>query len=244
MGKDWFKSLTCAERGLFFQLLLLCKMGDDNGHICVSGMSDLASTCGLHRSTCAKFVTKLAHLSTLVVSKNQHGSLDIFLPKYVEYQEMTAQDVHKKMRNRVEKPTRKTRQREQTKPDQTRPEQTTAPLIIEEPKDNRKPIEKFNQWIEKNQADDLTDMIKAALGVTREGLLHESEWKWAKHQIDKMRVWIIGNPDKEKKKWGRFIANWLNTAASDMTEKDEDVWKIRESRERGPSEPTKIGDQK
>ena len=104
-----------------------------------------------------------------------------------------------------------------------------------------KPIQRFNKWIEENQAGDLTDMIRSARGITGEGLLSEQEWKWGKYQIDKMRTWITGNPDKCKNRnqWGRFVASWLNREVKNMTEQDEETFKTTE--QRGPSEPTKIG---
>ena len=108
-------------------------------------------------------------------------------------------------------------------------------------KDTRKPIVRFNEWIKENQEGDLTAMIRSARGLTGDGLLSEQEWRWGKYQIDKMRTWIIGNPEQgDKKKWGRFVSNWLNTEVKNMTEQDEETFKITE--QRGPSEPTLIGD--
>lgn len=33
--------------------------------------------------------------------------------------------------------------------------------------------------------------------------------RWVRSEIAKMRVWVIGNPDRGKKKWGRFMSHWF-----------------------------------
>lgn len=205
MGWHKFKSLTCAERGLFLQLLILCKMGSDNGHVCVSSMSELAATCSVHRSTCAKFVTKLAQMATVVVSKSRHGSLDIYIPKYVHWQGLTAKDVHNEMKSGVEKSTQKSRQAEQSRAEQSKPKQSSAPTTK---------LEKLNQYISSHQ-EQIRDKATIACGsFPGDG--------WIRTALAEMRDYVKDNEDNPKytmERPGGRMLNWFKTAKKIQDEK-------------------------
>lgn len=239
MADPWFKSLTCNERGLFLQLLIICKETLDNGHVIVSSFTELGARCGLHRTTCAKIAAKFDTTRTVVMSKDRHGSIDIYIPKYLEYQEMTTKDVVKMMRSNVEKPTPKSRQPEQSKPKQTKPNHSITRKPREpKPEDPRKPIQVLNDYIEKNQTT-ITAFARPYRNIS-ENECPSWFWDWIKFEIDKMRGWIIAKSSDDPKykitRPGGFMSGWLKRAAGSLTGADEEAERKENQQVRGSSD--------
>ena len=111
LHEDWFKPLTCTQRGIVLQLFLLAKQNGDTGILSYNGWQHFSMDLHCNRATLVHFVSKNSIKSRIVVTLGGDGILRVKIPKYREYQGLTCS-------NLVEKSTRN----EHT----TRPEQTKA----------------------------------------------------------------------------------------------------------------------
>lgn len=88
----WFLKLSCAERGLFMQLILDAKIQGGTGTVRYRSVTDLASSAALHRHTCGKFVANFATDKRIELRKDDSGVIEIIIPKYKYWQEVRGSD--------------------------------------------------------------------------------------------------------------------------------------------------------
>ncbi len=121
MEEAWWKSANCSMRGLYLQIILLMKAGDDNGYYCAHSWANFSHVIGLNRQTAHKLALKLTLVSGLVVTRNDTDQLILHLPKYKQFNEMNAKEMTKYIISR-----RQNCDKNSTPPDQTRlePDQT------------------------------------------------------------------------------------------------------------------------
>ena len=81
-------SLSCAQRGLFLQLILMAKEGE-NSVVRTPSYSALALASGVDDSTCAKYLGKFADSGKIEVTKDEYGTLCIRIVKFDFWQGVT-----------------------------------------------------------------------------------------------------------------------------------------------------------
>ena len=118
-----FLALSAIQRGIFLQCILTCKTQDDNGYVRYRNMSAAGSDWGCERRTAGKSLGKIRDFSLVEFSISENGTLVIFIPNYVKWQEFTAKEVASNSRQKTGKIPEKSRLLNQTRPDQSRPEQ-------------------------------------------------------------------------------------------------------------------------
>ncbi len=121
MGEKWWKLANGVQRGCYLQLLLLCKDGADNGHLCYRNVMELSVLFSIDRRTTYKVLTFLSQNCCINVEYEDSGMVNIFIPKYKFYQDLDAKSHAKHIASKRAKPPRKSALLNQTKPDQTRP---------------------------------------------------------------------------------------------------------------------------
>ena len=123
MGEDWWKLANGLQRGCYLQLLLLCKDGADNGHLCYKNVTELSVLLSIDVRTTRKVVTFLEHNSCINAPECAEGLFRLFIPKYKFYQELDAKDHAKHIQSKAAKSPPKRVLPDQTRPD-SKPDQT------------------------------------------------------------------------------------------------------------------------
>lgn len=90
MFEEWFVEMSCLERGIMLQLLLLCKIQGDSGTIRVRNWSHLAHDLGLNRKTLSRTASVFTQRKRIFTHITESGAIEITVPKYREYQELTS----------------------------------------------------------------------------------------------------------------------------------------------------------
>jgi len=124
-SNDGYLSLSGLCRGAYLQLLLWCKSQRDDGTVTASGWTQVGVELGVDRRTARHVCDKIAAVLLLTHGKNAQGVITIEIHNYKQWQEITVEEVVKKLRTSVQK-------RTPTRPDQTRPDQT-RPIKAEKP---------------------------------------------------------------------------------------------------------------
>ena len=108
-----------------------------------------------------------------------------------------------------------------------------------QPEDNRPPITRFDEWLEKSGP----FIQQAALAALDETEYTAAISRWVHNEKRKARAWIIREPKKgDKTHWGRFFGGWLARNADGMTEQDEEKQRQDKQQTRGASEMTPVKD--
>lgn len=190
----WFQTLSCNQRGVWFQLIILAKDRGRSGGIFYKSCSGLAHDLGIDRSTLGRTLRKFQQAMRIDLDWKKNGELSIHIRNFKFYQEIATP---KNPDRPVEKSTKK-KPYNKIRLDKTRLDKSRAT-----------PIERFEKWIPKNR-----HIIRAlALDLKLPESLVEFEF-------GKMKAWVRGNPVKgNKKMWGRFVSNWLNKLAQELKEK-------------------------
>ncbi len=126
MREPWWKLANGLQRGCYLQLLLLCKDGADNGHLCYKNVTELSVLLSIDVRTTRKVVTFLRQNCCINVPKSTDGLFRIFVPKYVFYQELDARDHAKHIQTKDVDSPPKSVLPDQTILNQTRPDQSKS----------------------------------------------------------------------------------------------------------------------
>lgn len=79
----------------------------------------------------------------------------------------------------------------------------------------------FEDWVRENWDKALSMAKSIREDPSGPGLILPENLKWLKQELGRMRAWLIGNPEKaNKKRWGRFINNWLGKPESQKVSHD------------------------
>lgn len=112
-NNTWFTGLTCNQRGVWFQLLLLAKLHGDSGIFCYRSVAALSSVCGCDRGNLSKILADF-HATNHIVLNRVGKSTQIEIPNYIKWQELKVSNPRADSGNTCEKPRK------------SRPEQTRA----------------------------------------------------------------------------------------------------------------------
>lgn len=118
-----FLALSLPERGAFLQLIIAAKLRDD-GYINVANVQQLGSMFGCDPRTAVKIVTRLQQVCNVIFKKASNGVITIHLPKYSEWQEVTAKDVATKSKASTVNVQQYSSLLDQTRPKKTKPDHT------------------------------------------------------------------------------------------------------------------------
>lgn len=190
----WFQTLTCNQRGVWLQLIILAKDRGRSGGIFYKSCSGLAHDLGIDRSTLGRTLRKFQQAMNIDLDWKKNGELSIHIRNFKFYQEIATP---KNPDRPVEKSTKK-KSYNKIRLDKTRLDKSRAT-----------PIERFEKWIPKNQ-----HIISA---LAQDLKLSETVVEF---EIGKMKAWVRGDPVKGNKKlWGKFVSNWLKREVQKLKEK-------------------------
>lgn len=231
-----YLSLSGLERGIFLQLIILCKLHRDDGKITVENYSQLGHMLGIERRTCARVVSRLvgkmllkltpkhekgpggAHVaSSSMVELPQHGSkitdkvFVIEIPKYVFWQQLRRWSDSKITEAKQENSRPRA---EQKRSEQSIAEQTanlnvdnSRKRMIVEPSGNQK-LDSYRQW----KLDNYDDLLKLSEQYEKQGGI-----EWVKPHTQDIETDIIENPVKYLQiggqKWLNWVKGWLKRSA-------------------------------
>lgn len=84
---QWFVGLTCIERGIWLQLIVIAKQFGDTSRIFQRNFPALASMLGTDRKTLGRVAGKFHDDGKIILAVDKSGAIDITIPKYEYYQE-------------------------------------------------------------------------------------------------------------------------------------------------------------
>jgi len=116
LNDPWFLSLTCNQRGVWLQLIILAKRNGDTGGFFVRNYSLLAQQVGCDRTNLAKILKYFHETDHIKISEAEKCCL-IEIPKYDYWQRLTEKEFQSQRGNTCVKA-------HKTKPNQTKPNQT------------------------------------------------------------------------------------------------------------------------
>lgn len=146
LRESWWFELTGIERGIYLQLCIFAKDGHDNGQIIGRSLAEMSVMCAVNYRTIGRSLVKMQELGLLTVSKNTRGPVVITLHNYLKWQEMTAKDVAKYLREATVKVQSK---KATTRPDQTKPNQTKPDSKVGKNPDHQKVVDHWDQTYRK-----------------------------------------------------------------------------------------------
>ena len=95
-GEEWFQSLSCLERGFWFQGLILAKNAGDSGDFSCASASQLGKNMGCDGSTGRKILRKFISLGKWQVRNGDNNTITITIHKYMYWQELSSYKEHRK----------------------------------------------------------------------------------------------------------------------------------------------------
>jgi len=194
--EDWFVEMTCLERGVWLQLLIIAKQDGDTGRIFLRNFPQASSKLGLDGKTLRKILGKFQNRKIIELEIRDTGLIHIYIPKYIEYQELN------NPKTIVGKNREKSRNHGILPENSRLPDQTIVP-------DHTIPPEKSDDGdleLSKNQK-----FEKAWDELCECKLLHTYQDKLdVDSEGRKMKNWVAVNT--AKKNYRKFIINWLNRA--------------------------------
>lgn len=131
---SWFVGLKLNERGLWYELLVIAKVRGDSGRFFIRSRAALAQEVGGDRSSVARILAGFRTAGKISITETDGGQVEITIPNYVYWQELTKDGVKDKLAQNRRKTADKTLLPDQTRPDQSRPDQTnretpSAPIV-------------------------------------------------------------------------------------------------------------------
>lgn len=126
---EWFLGLSCLQRGVFLQLIVLAKNRGNSGELSFRSHRAIAENLGLDRSTSVKTLRLFNDSSHISLEEMDNGIVRIIIPKYLYYQE------HKKGKTKVtsdEKPSKTLHPIEKSREEKSIAEQSRAENTIKE----------------------------------------------------------------------------------------------------------------
>ena len=149
LSDEKFLSLSALERGVFLQLIVSCKSQGDDGYVRVRSVAGVGLMCGCDRSTSAKCLRKFAEISLCQIATTQYGGVEIYIPNYLKWQEVTVNDMVGNNRKNLRKINEKSTLLDQSRPEQTRADtensETSENQESKQEKSDIKNIERFVQ---------------------------------------------------------------------------------------------------
>lgn len=119
-----FLSLKLNARGLYIQLLLICKDQRDDGQVWYKNAAEMSQSCGCDPRTLVKLLQALSINAVEMLIEyniNADGTVVVNIPNYIEWQQLDAKTVQQKS------------SRAPTKLQPLRPDQTKAKQTIPSP---------------------------------------------------------------------------------------------------------------
>jgi len=226
---SWFLGLSASMRGVFLQLVILCKHLGDTGDIHVAKMSHLCTTLAVDRRTLRLFIDKSVIAGEIKLLNPGDKGVHIRVVKYKYWQEVTAREIAEaeKQKGTHERhlchPHFDTRP-DQTRPDQTRPDQTRPDpptQNVDNSEKERTPFESYKAYVEGHE-----DKVRELLDT--EGYRDLGFWKdvWRVIIVGEISAYLKANGNKAAEilgrvdhgNWLNYIKRWLDRAMTDYVQ--------------------------
>jgi len=101
LHEDWFVSLSCTQRGIYLQLLLMCKDRGDNGTFSSRSYAALASDLGTDRRTLAYVLDIFVAMSRLSYTHGDKKTIVVHIPNYLKWQGIEQKTVRSYAHNTI-----------------------------------------------------------------------------------------------------------------------------------------------
>jgi uncharacterized phage protein (TIGR02220 family) len=125
---EWFISLRLIERGLWYELLCLAKQRGDCGRFFLRSRRTLAAEVGGDDSTVTRILGIFRHTGKVFVEDLPSGNIEITIPKYQYWQELTKDEIKDVVAKNRRKAAEKSPSSEQIRSEQSRPDQSNIPF--------------------------------------------------------------------------------------------------------------------
>lgn len=84
-----------------------------------------------------------------------------------------------------------------------------------------KNLDDFNEWAEANK-----EWVKEFVIILWDRY-DRGVQTWLEHEGKSIRAWLFANPERSKKNWRKFVANWLKKSYDEMTIGEEGHFKMK-----------------
>ena len=121
---EWVQSLSGCERGVFIQLVILCRKSGDFSKIYTRSYPVLAGNLGVDGKTARKILGKFHEAGKIIIKNTESGSIQIELPNYQFWQDLRPEKESRELVKNRGKVREKSGKSLASKPSQEKPSQT------------------------------------------------------------------------------------------------------------------------